>query len=189
MPARIRLILAVLIVALSAWGGAAYAGRAAADSTIVTDRPVADLDLDGLLGAGDADKRVIETAFEQVQHSYYEPVDTQRMVDGETRALNCLITDCVKRPAMAGKGPLEAGHATGSSTHDLALMEGAVDAVSARYPQAGNKAHVTDVALSGMLGGLGDPYTTYLNADAIRALDEELKGGNFGGIGVYIGKD
>ncbi len=40
-----------------------------------------------------------------------------------------------------------------------------------------------------MLGGLGDPYTTYLSADAIRALDEELKGGNFGGIGVYIGKD
>jgi carboxyl-terminal processing protease len=189
MPARIRLILAVLIVALSAWGGAAYAGRAAADSTIVTDRPVADLDLDGLLGAGDADKRVIETAYEQVEHSYYEPVDAQRMVDGETRALNCLITDCVKRPAMAGKGPLAAGHATGSSTHDLALMEGAVDAVSARYPQAGNKSHVTDVALSGMLGGLGDPYTTYLNADAIRALDEELKGGNFGGIGVYIGKD
>src|SRR5580704_11709872 len=115
MPARIRLILAVLIVALSAWGGAAYAGRAAADSTIVTDRPVADLDLDGLLGAGDADKRVIETAYEQVEHSYYEPVDAQRMVDGETKALNCLITDCAKKPATAGKGPLSPGRTTGSS--------------------------------------------------------------------------
>ena len=47
MPARIRLLLAVVIVALSALGGAAYAGRAAADSSIVTDRPVADLDLNG----------------------------------------------------------------------------------------------------------------------------------------------
>src|SRR5271154_5563370 len=136
MPARIRLILAVLIVALSAWGGAAYAGRAAADTTIVTDRPVADLDLDGLLGAGDADKRVIETAYEQVEHSYYEPVDPQRMVDGETKALNCLITNCVRWPASAGKGPLASGHATGSSTHDLALIESAIDAVNAHYPQA-----------------------------------------------------
>jgi carboxyl-terminal processing protease len=189
MPARIRLLLAAAIVALSAIGGAAYAGRAAADTSIVTDRAVADLDLNVLSGPGDPDKRVIETAYEQVEHSYYEPVDAQRLVDGETKALNCLITDCVKRPATAGRGPLTPGHATGSSMHDLALIESAVDTVNARYPNVGSKAQVTDVALGGMLGGLGDPYTTYLNADAMRALDEELKGGNFGGIGVYIGKD
>ena len=40
-----------------------------------------------------------------------------------------------------------------------------------------------------MLGGLGDPYTTYLSANEIRALDEQLKGGEFGGIGVYIVQD
>jgi carboxyl-terminal processing protease len=189
MPARIRLLLAAAIVALSALGGAAYAGRAAADTSYVTDRPVADLDINTLMGPGDADKRVIQTAYEQVEHSYYEPVDAQRMVDGETKALNCLITDCVKRPATAGKGPLAAGRATGSSVHDLALIQGVIDTVNAHYPNAGSKAQVTDVALGGLLGGLGDPYTTYLNANAIRALDEELKGGNFGGIGVYIGKD
>ena len=189
MPTRIRLILAAAIVALSALGGAAYAGRAAADTSIVTDRPIADLDLAAFTGAGDADRRVIETAYEQVQHSYYEPVDSQRLVDGETRALNCLILDCIKKPSVAGKGPLVAGKATGSTVHDLALIEGAVDTVNAKYPKAGSKSHVTDVAIGGMLGGLGDPYTTYLSAAAIRALDEELKGGNFGGIGVYIGKD
>ena len=85
MPARIRLLLAVAIVALSALGGAAYAGRAAADTSVVTDRPVADLDLNGLMGSGDPDKRVIETAYEQVEHSYYEPVNPQLMVDGETK--------------------------------------------------------------------------------------------------------
>jgi carboxyl-terminal processing protease len=188
MPARIRLLLAVAIVALSALGGAAYAGRAAATS-IVSDLPVADLDINALIGAGDSDKRVVETAYEQVEHSYYETVDAQRLVDGETKALNCLITDCIKRPRTVGHGPLTAGHATGSSIHDLALIEGAIDTVNAHYPGAGSKSQVTDVAVGGMLGGLGDPYTTYLSADAMRALDEELKGGNFGGIGVYIGKD
>ena len=189
MHARIRLVLAAAIVALSAFGGAAYAGRAATDTSIVTDRPVADLDLATFAGSGDPDKRVIETAFEQVQHSYYEPVDAQRMVDGETKALNCLITDCIKKPQTIGKGPLTSGHTNGATVHDLALIEGAVDTVNAKYPQAGTKAQVTDAAVGGMLGGLGDPYTTYLSAAAIRALDEELKGGNFGGIGVYIGKD
>jgi carboxyl-terminal processing protease len=189
MTARIRLLLAAVIVALSAWGGATYAGRAATDTSVVTDRPIADLDLNALVGSGDPDKRVIETAYQQVEHSYYEPVDSQRLVDGETKALNCLITDCVKRPRTVGHGPLTAGRATGVSSHDLALIEGAVDTVNASYPNAGSKAQVTDTAVGGMLGGLGDPYTTYLNAAAIRALDEELKGGNFGGIGVYIGKD
>jgi carboxyl-terminal processing protease len=189
MPARIRLLLAAAIVALSALGGAAYAGRAAADTSAVTNRPIADLDLNLLVGAGDPDKRVVETAYEQVQHSYYQPVDAQLLVDGETKALNCLITDCVKRPRTVGHGPLTAGHATGSSEHDLALIEGAIDTVNAHYPGAGNKSQVTDAAVGGMLGGLGDPYTTYLSASAMRALDEELKGGNFGGIGVYIGKD
>jgi carboxyl-terminal processing protease len=40
-----------------------------------------------------------------------------------------------------------------------------------------------------MLGGLGDPYTTYLSPQEINGLNEQLAGGNFGGIGVYIVKD
>jgi carboxyl-terminal processing protease len=182
-------LLAAAIVALSAFGGAVYAGHAGADASIVTTRPIADLDLTAFTGSGDADKRVIETAYEQVQHSYYEPVHAQLLLDGETKALNCLILSCFKHPKVALSGPLTPGHATGAPDHDLALIEGAVDTVAQRYPQAGSRSQVTDVAVGGMLGGLGDPYTTYLSQNAIRALDEELKGGNFGGIGVYIGKD
>jgi len=189
MPTRIRLLLAAAIVALSAFGGALYAAHAGADASIVTDRPIADIDLTAFAAPGDADRRVIETAYAQVLHSYYEPVDAQRLVDGETSALNCLITDCPEHPKTTGKGPLTAGHATGAPEHDLALIERTVDQVTQRYPHLASKALVTDVAVGGMLGGLGDPYTTYLSQDAIRALDEELKGGNFGGIGVYIGKD
>ncbi len=37
-----------------------------------------------------------------------------------------------------------------------------------------------------MLGSLGDPYTVYLSPDQIRQLNEQLNGGNFGGIGVFI---
>jgi carboxyl-terminal processing protease len=40
-----------------------------------------------------------------------------------------------------------------------------------------------------MLKSLDDPYTVYLSAREIQALNEELQGGDFGGIGVYIGQD
>jgi carboxyl-terminal processing protease len=188
MPTRFRLLLAAAIVALSAFGGALYAAHAGADASIVTDRPIAQLDLTAFAPA-DADKRLIETAYAQVLHSYYEPVDAQRLLDGETSALNCLIVNCVAHPKTAGKGPLVAGHATGAPQHDLALLEHTVDSVTQQYPHLASKEIVTDVAVGGMLGGLGDPYTTYLNQDAIRQLDDLLKGGDFGGIGVYIGKD
>ena len=59
MPARIRLLLAAAIVALSALGGAAYAGRAAAAdaSAIVADRRGRRPRFGTLLGRGDPTAR------------------------------------------------------------------------------------------------------------------------------------
>jgi hypothetical protein len=45
---------------------------------------------------------------------------------------------------------------------------------------------LTQAAIRGMLNALGDPYTTYLSPAEINSLDESLKGGDFGGIGVYM---
>jgi carboxyl-terminal processing protease len=178
-------LLAVAIVAASALGGAVYADRAAAQGPIVvSDRPVSTLDFSQLIGNPDPDKRVIETAYEQLIHSYYEPVNTQLLVDGETKALTAFVDEKTK-----SKAAVPAGKANGLPAHDLSMIEGTVDRVAAKYPTLATKSQFTDVAVTGMMGGLGDPYTTYLSANAIRALDEELKGGNFGGIGVYIGKD
>jgi carboxyl-terminal processing protease len=184
MSARIRLLIATAIVVVSALGAAAYANRAIADSPAVSDRAVSTADFAALVGGGDTDQRVIEQAYTQVQHSYYEPVEAQRLVDGEARALNVYLHD----KHVAGS-PVVAGKATGDAGHDLALIEQTVDATAHRYPALGTKSQFTDVAVTGMLGGLGDPYTTYLSAQSIRQLNEELQGGDFGGIGVYIGKD
>jgi carboxyl-terminal processing protease len=184
MSARIRLLIATAIVVVSALGAAAYANRAIADSPAVSDRDVSAIDFSALVGSGDTDQRVIEQAYTQVQHSYYEPVDAQRLVDGETRALNAFLHE----KKVAGT-PVTTGKATGDTVHDLSMIEQTVDTTAHRYPALATKSQFTDVAVAGMLGGLGDPYTTYLSAQSIRQLNEELQGGDFGGIGVYIGKD
>jgi carboxyl-terminal processing protease len=184
MTAPLRLLLAVAIVAASAVGGAAYAERVAAqEPAVVSDRPVATMDFSQLIGTSDPDRRLIETAYEQLIHSYYEPVNPQLILDGESKALNAYIRAKAK-PAVA----VSDAKADGLAAHDLPAIEQTVAMAEQRNP-ALNKTQLTNVAVAGMLAGLGDPYTTYLSADAIRALQEELKGGNFGGIGVYIGKD
>ena len=48
---------------------------------------------------------------------------------------------------------------------------------------------ITQAALTGMLSSLKDPYTVYLSPAEINSLEESLKGGDFGGIGVYIVQD
>jgi carboxyl-terminal processing protease len=184
MTAPYRLLLAVAIVVASAVGGAAYAERVAAqEPAVVSTRPVATLDFTQLIGTTDPDKRLIETAYEQLIHSYYEPVNPQLLVNGETKALNAYIHEKSKTAPVVADG-----RAPGSAAHALPLIESTVANAEAQNPGL-SKTQLTNVAVAGMLAGLGDPYTTYLSADAIRSLDEELKGGNFGGIGVYIGKD
>jgi len=184
MTTPYRLLLAVAIVVASAVGGAAYAERVAAqEPAVVSTRPVPSLDFTQLIGTTDPDKRLIETAYEQLIHSYYEPVNPQLILNGEIKALNAYIHDTSKSAP-----PIADVHATGYAAHDLPLIETTVANAEAHNPSL-SKTQLTNVAVAGMLAGLGDPYTTYLSADAIRALDEELKGGNFGGIGVYIGKD
>ena len=79
--------------------------------------------------------------------------------------------------------------ATGDRTRDLGILQHTLAAVQTKYATLASRSMYTQVALTGMLGGLGDPYTTYLSPQEINGLDEQLRGGNFGGIGVYIVQD
>jgi carboxyl-terminal processing protease len=185
MSAPLRQLLAIAIVLASAIGGAAYAENVSVhEPAVVSDQPVPSLDFSQLVGNGDPDARLIETAYEQLIHSYYEPVNPQLVIDGEAKMLNAFLRSKKKTAT-----PVLDPKAAGDPTRDLALLESAPATALANNPGIATKAQLTNVAVAGMLAGLGDPYTVYLSADAIRALDEELKGGNFGGIGVYIGKD
>ena len=80
MRAPLRPLLAAAIVLASAVGGAAYAANVAAhEPPVISTRPVASLDFAQIIASGDPDKRLIDTAFEQLIHSYYEPVDPQAL--------------------------------------------------------------------------------------------------------------
>ncbi|CAM9886180.1 unnamed protein product, partial [Phaeothamnion confervicola] len=44
-------------------------------------------------------------------------------------------------------------------------------------------------ALRGLVAGLGDPYCTVFDPTEYKHFDEQMSGGHFGGIGVYMEMD
>jgi carboxyl-terminal processing protease len=76
---------------------------------------------------------------------------------------------------------------------DLNLLWRAFQAEFARAEERASgkipRADLIYAALEGMLSVLGDPYTVALTPDEYRRLDEQMSGGNFGGVGIYIEQD
>jgi carboxyl-terminal processing protease len=191
LTARTRLLSAALVVCLAALGGAAYANRASASpdagpSIVVGDgQKIVGLDLATLLGRGDPQRQMIEFAYERVEHAYYKPVADGLLVNGEHNALVLYL----KKEKKIANPQVPVSSATGERGRDLAILESTLTAVQKRYANVAPRTTLTQVAITGMLGGLGDPYTTYLSPQEINGLDEQLHGGDFGGIGVYIVQD
>jgi len=190
LTARTRLLSAAFVVAVAALGGAAYAERAAASPdaaqpiVIGGGHQIIGLDIGTLLGRGDPQRQMLALAYERVEHAYYKPVADQLMVAGEQKALTAFL-----KAKNVADPQVPRNTATGDRTRDLAILERTLTSVQTRYANLAPRATYTQVALTGMLGGLGDPYTTYLSPQEINGLDEQLRGGNFGGIGVYIVQD
>lgn len=183
-----RFVLAAVIVVSVAFGGAAYIGRASADDRTVISQNgtrIAGLDLSLLAGStGDANRDMITTAFNRVSTGYYKPFNDQTLIAGERKALLALLKDHkISQPSLP---PVVA---TGEHGQDLSLIQNTVVTAEKLYPKAATKDEYTQAAIAGMLGSLGDPYTVYLPQAEISALEEQLAGGNFGGIGVYIAQD
>jgi len=192
LTARIRIVSAALVVAFAAIGGALYAERAAASSAETTQTVVlgdgskiAGFDLSSLIAGGTSQQRLVEEAYSRVEHTYYKPVADQLLVNGEQKALTVFLQQRGKIAHPVVPHAL----ATGDRTHDLHVLLSTLQTVQSRYPNVAPTSMFTQIALFGMLQGLGDPYTTYLSPQEINGLDEQLQGGNFGGIGVYIVKD
>jgi carboxyl-terminal processing protease len=180
VPTRFRALLAALIVAAAALGGSAVvnarAGVAAADLTA----PLV-LKLDG----GTSDRDLIANSISRVERTYYKPVDPQTLLDGERKTLVEFLGKDRKIPAPQ----VPAEKATGDRSHDIDSAVAMVNAAEKKYGKAATHQEFTEVALSGLMSSLGDPYTVYLTKQEINQLEEGLKGGNFGGIGIYIQQD
>ncbi len=180
---------AAFAIAVTSLGGALYLAHERADraasAPLSSGSSVAALDLRAILDAPHGgDQRMLDNAFRQVEKAYYKPINAQTLLSGEQHELIAYLkAHKVLAPAIPRLV------ATGDEERDIrSLNRGLADAQSLYGKQTSN-AELTQAAIRGMLGSLGDPYTTYLSPAEINSLEESLKGGDFGGIGVYIVQD
>ncbi|HEV3156775.1 MAG TPA: S41 family peptidase [Candidatus Baltobacteraceae bacterium] len=131
------------------------------------------------------DLRLLSTALTRVERVYYQPIETQKLLDGERVGLEAELTHLHVSPAR-----LPQLTADGDRNHDIAALqrevEIALDRVDASPKVHVDPVEVTQSGVRGMLAALHDPYTVYLTPREISTLEETLNGGDFGGIGVYI---
>ncbi len=189
MTKTFRALAAAFIIAVASLAGALYLGHehATRDSQAFLDSGpgVATLDLHGLLQSpGSADQRILDNAFRQVEKAYYKPVDAQLLLTGEQHELVKYLRD-----HKVGEPAIPSISATGDEGQDIRSLNRDLEVAQNLYGKQTSDAELTQAAIRGMLNSLGDPYTTYLSPSEINSLEESLKGGDFGGIGVYIVQD
>ena len=177
-----RAALAVLVLILATAAGTAYVSHAAAalgDDAMLMER-VPSLALGGRSAfASPGQLSLIDQTYARVEDAYYRPVDLQRLLDGGRSGLENYLR------VRGAKEHVAEMITTGTRAGDARLVRREVAMLAAREPSF-PEADMTRAAISGMLRSLDDPYTVYLSAREISALNEELQGGDFGGIGVYI---
>jgi len=179
-----------LILAVASLGGALYLGheRLVRPGEALTDNSSGgfpSIGLQALLGTlHGSDQAMLDNAFRQVERTYYKPVDAQTLLSGEQRELVAYL----KKHAIANPR-IPVLIATGDQRRDVAALNRDLALAQARYGKQTSSVELTQAAIRGMLSSLGDPYTTYLSPSEINSLEESLRGGDFGGIGVYMIQD
>jgi len=184
-----RALAAAFAIALASLGGALYLAQERVghevDAYLDPGPGVASLDLRALLDSpGGGDQRMLDAAFRQVEKAYYKPVNAQVLLDGEQHELvSYLKHHHIADPAIPAQT------ATGDEFADTEALNHDLELAQNLYGRRTSNTELTQAAIRGMLDALGDPYTTYLSPAEINSLEESLKGGDFGGIGVYIVQD
>jgi carboxyl-terminal processing protease len=183
-----RVLAAALAVSIASLGGAlflAHERTGHAEMLGDANSGIASIDLHELLANPQGgDQRMLDDAFQRVQHTYYKPFNAQTLLTGEQKELVAYLkSHKIADPAI----PVL--YATGDEEKDLRALNRDLSVAQSLYGKKTSDTELTQAAIRGMLNSLGDPYTTYLAPAEINALEESLKGGDFGGIGVYIEQD
>jgi carboxyl-terminal processing protease len=181
-------ILAVFVLGAVVWLGATRSAhpRSVRQNLILAFNP------NGIasdVGAGSSqsaqseaqDLAMLDFSLEKVQEVYYKPVDVAILVHGEQRGLAAYLKT---KHIAAQLTPPAAGQNADESAADNMLRY-----AFSKYGAQVSEDDLTSAAISGVLDSLGDPYTVFLDARDHRQLNELISGGNFGGIGIYIGQD
>lgn len=130
---------------------------------------------------GEAAARAVRNLLERVQNEFIEEVPTPLLVNGALDGIRLLLEEKGLDSSFLGQVSPEAPRAVA-----LAYLTRQFHAAASRYPELMEGNLLTYKAIHGMLDILDDPYTDFLTPEDYARLREYMKGGDFGGLGIYI---
>ncbi len=143
---------------------------------------------DGGDGSTDSQQRdldILDMSLDKVRDVYYKPIDEKQLLDGERNGL----LQYLKSKHIAGSLRIPVVTAAASGGQVDADANSLLAAALQSYGKQAGAEDLTYSAIEGALDSLRDPYTVFLSPRDKTSLSEFIAGGDFGGIGVYIGKD
>ena len=186
MAGKFKALIAALVVLVVALAGALYLVARGLDAAPSHEQfsvsMAGDSGRDGS-SANVPPAALFDKALTDLETEYYKPFEPQTPFRGEAQALTkYLQSNHVAHPVL----PTEV--ASGDPQADAERLANVVTYAQRTYGThlAGGPTALTQVALSGVMNSVDDPYTVYLTPHEIQSLQEQLNGGDFGGIGVYI---
>ncbi len=194
MPAYRRAIAVVLAIVAAAGLTLAFERSHLKPANVLDPRVLAfhigdargDFSVGGQIASADdrgKDLSILDISLEKVHEHFYKPIDDQALLKGERTGLIKFLEK--KHVNAVIPLPTADNVLADDTTAANKMLTDAIDS----YSSAASADDITFAAVSGMLDSLDDPYTVFLSPREIESLNELIRGGDFGGIGIYIGKD
>ncbi len=131
------------------------------------------------------DLDMLDMSLDKVSSVYYKPVDESVLLEGERKGL----LEYLNYKHIHGTVAMPSAGTHASDAQIDADANQLLTSALAKYGTKAGTDNLTYAAIAGALGSLQDPYTVFLSPRDKASLTEFIQGGDFGGIGIYIGKD
>jgi carboxyl-terminal processing protease len=128
---------------------------------------------------------MLDMSLDKVREVYYKPIDEEQLLEGERTGL----LEFLKTKHISGSLSDPVISPSASSAQVDADANELLSTVLEKYGKQASADDLTYAAIEGALDSLRDPYTVFLSPRDKTSLSEFIAGGDFGGIGIYIGKD
>jgi carboxyl-terminal processing protease len=132
----------------------------------------------------DLDRSMLDYSFLRAGAEFYRAVDDQTLLDGAVSGIKDVVRskggDPAKVPAL---------HGLGTRSADISLLNQELVNVDRDYGKTVGDRMIAYGAIAGMLKSLNDRWTVFMTPDEYKALNQDLDGGGFPGIGVVMDTD
>ncbi len=124
--------------------------------------------------------QVVENMFTLVRSEFIEDTPPTKIVEGAFKQLSEALT----KDGIAYALPPIPKDMTSEQAEEFLGKE--FEKLAVAHPKTLKENWLAHQVIAGMVEGLGDRYTVFMEPEEYRALKESMSGGNFGGVGIYI---